>query len=213
MSEINRKSLVKKLQSGNKPFLILICGLAGTRKSSTAVKLGATLDFATVIGSDEIRVLMRLYDKSPIIQGKTYNRWQLFGPLNQKNYAKGFMAHSLVLKKGIMAIIETALSLGENAIIEGVHLVPSLYKKIPSARKFHFLLIPKDFSRHLRLLSYKFKRRHNIQKPWSEEKIRLHERMKKFLIKDARKNGTIIIQSSTPEKNCAAIIKYLKKNV
>ncbi len=213
MPKRNINSLVKKLQSGDKPFLVLICGLAGTRKSSTAIKLGAALNFTIVIGSDEIRALMREYDKSPIIQGKTYNRWQLFGSLNKKNYAKGFMGHSRALKKGIDAIIRASSSIGENTVIEGVHLVPSLYKKTADFRKFHFLLVPKNFSHHMKLVSYKIERRHNFQKPWSKEKVKLHEIMKDFLIKDAKKNKAVIIESSTPDKNCEEIIKYLNKNV
>lgn len=205
------KDLQLKINKQKKSIIILICGMPGTRKSSTAVKLAAMLNFAVVVNMDEVRDIMQLYDKRTVIQGKSHDRWKLFGPLNDKNFYRGVLAHSRALKKGVMAVIKKNISIGENIIIEGVHLFPSLYKNIGPAKKIHILLTAEDVGRHKNLLGYKFNRRHNIQKPWSNEKIRHVERIQDILIKDAKKNDVLIIESITPEKNCSTITKYLTK--
>lgn len=205
------KDLQLKINKQKKPIIILICGMPGTRKSSTAIKLAAMLNFAVVVNMDEVRDIMQIYDKRAVIQGKSHDRWKLFGSLNDRNFYRGFLAHSRALKKGAMAIIEKNISIGENTMVEGVHLLPSLYKDIGPAKKIHILLTAEDAGHHKNLLGYKFGRRHGIQKPWSAEKIKHIGRIQNILIKDAEKNDALIIESMTPEKNCSIIIKYLTK--
>jgi 2-phosphoglycerate kinase len=211
VENMNIKHLRIKINKQKKPIIILICGMPGTRKSSTAVRLAALLGFAVVVNMDEVRDIMQLYDKRPIIQGKSHDRWKLFGSLNDKNFYKGFVAHSQALKKGAMAVINKNISIGENIIVEGVHLLPSLYKDIHFAKTIHILLTAKDTIHHKNLLNYKFGRRHNIQKPWEDEKIQHIERIQNLLIKDARRKRVLIIESINPTKNCAVIMQYLEK--
>ncbi len=205
------KWLVKKFTEGKRPVLILICGMAGTRKSSTAVLLAAALRFATVIGMDEIRDVMRLYDRRPIIQGRSHNRWRLFGKSTESNFAKGFLGHCRALRRGARAIIrKNIIRVGENTMIEGVHLLPSLYQNIPEARVFHILLIARNHAHHKELLAKKFDRRHGVQKAWLSEKIwRIEKIQQNFLIDDARKHNVAVFVSTTPEENCEKIVKYL----
>lgn len=210
---MNTKRLIKKIHKQKKPVLILICGMPGTRKSSTAVRLGGLLGFSVVVNIDEVRDIMTIYDKRPIIRGESHNRWRLFGSLNDKNFLKGFLGHSRALKKGVSAIIKKNLFIGENIIIEGVHLIPSLYKDIHGAKKFHILLITKNFTHHKKLLGYKFGRRHNIQKPWDKEKVRHIERIQNILIEDARRNNLFVLESTNPAKNCAVIMHHLEQNL
>jgi len=207
------KKVSKKLKEGNTPFLILICGMPGTRKSSTAVMLGGLLEFSSVIGMDEVRDIMKIYDQRPLVSSKSHYCWEMFGGFNPKNFTKGYYAHSRALKKGVMAAIKKNMALGENTIIEGVHLAPSLYQKIPGARKFHFVLISKDFQHHNRLLNKKFSRRHGRQKPWPESKIRKVEAIQEILSKNAAKYNAILIDSENPRKNCQKIISCLDKNL
>lgn len=207
------KKLIQKLRSGKKSVLIFICGMPGTRKSSTAVMLGGFLGFSSVIGMDEVRDIMKVYDKNPIVQSKSHYCWQIFGKLNKANFYKGYLIHSRALKKGSMAAIKKNVSVGENTIIEGVHLAPSLYKNVRGARVFHFLLIAKNHVHHESLLRKKFERRHGVQKPWSEAKVAKVELLQDYLVQDARKNSSAIILSETPENNCRKIINWLDKNI
>lgn len=55
---MNIKHLRAKINKQKKPVVILICGMPGTRKSSTAIQLAALLGFAVVINMDEIRDIM-----------------------------------------------------------------------------------------------------------------------------------------------------------
>lgn len=200
---------IKQTVSENLPILILICGMPGVRKSSTAVKLGGMLNFASVVGMDEMRDVVKLYDKRPIVQGKSHDRWQLFGSLNEKNFIKGFLGHCRALKKGAIAIIKKQMALGENTIVEGVHLVPFLYRHIPGYKKFHFLLVAKDFYHHQQMLDRKFGRRHQRQEPWDKQKVKHVERIQKYLVQDAMKNQVVVLESTTPEENCQRIMEYL----
>ena len=210
---MNTKNLIEKIYKQKKPVMIFICGMPGTRKSSTAVRLGGLLGFSVVVNMDEVRDIMTIYDKRSIIQGKSHDRWKLFGDLNNKNFYKGFIGHSRALKKGAMAIIKKNLSIGENIIIEGVHLMPSLYKNISGVKKIHILLTARKFNHHQKLLGYKFGRRHNIQRPWDNDKVRHVEQIQELLAKDAEKNNVLILESINPTKNCEAIIKYLEKQL
>lgn len=211
-------NLAKEFQSGEEPFLILICGIQGTHKSSTAVKLGAMLNFASVVGTDQVRDLMQSYDDTPILQGKTTDRWQLFGEFSRQNLIKGLVGQSQLVKVGLSTILCGNLEVGENTIIEGVHLIPSLYSiflsvNFPRVKKFHFLLVAENSEHHAQLLEKKFGRRHGLQKPWSQEKVRITEQIQNYLVRNARQYGAVVIPSTTPERNCRAIVKYLKANV
>lgn len=215
---MKHEKLIQKLRSGNKPVLILICGMPGTRKSSTAVMLGGLLGFSSVIGMDEVRDIMQVYDKNPVVQSKSHYCWEFFGKFDKENFTKGYYAHSRALKKGLLAPLNKNLSLGENTIAEGVHLAPSLYsgrhtRYIINARVFHFVLTSGDFKHHQKLLSKKFGRRHNLQKPWSENKIKKIETIQEILADEAKKYNAIIIPSKNPGKNCREIIKWLNKNL
>ncbi len=208
------EDLIKKFTKGKRPVLILICGMPGTRKSSVAVKLGAALNFSTVVGMDEIRDVMRIYDRRPIIRGESHNRWKLFGVPTKRNFIRGFLGHCRALRKGAMAIIKKNVAkIGENTIIEGVHLVPSLYQNIPGAMVFHVLLVAKDHAHHKELLEKKFGRRHGIQKTWLSEKVWHIEQIQDFLLRDARKHNVAVFVSTTPKNNCRMIIDYLEKQV
>lgn len=207
------EKLIKKLRAGKKPILILICGMPGTRKSSTAVMLGGLLGFSSVIGMDEVRDIMQVYDKNSVIQSKSHYCWEFFGKMTKSNFYKGYLLHSRALKKGSIAAIKKNLSIGENTIVEGVHLAPSLYKNIRGARIHHFLLVAKDHGHHQKLLNKKFERRHGIQKPWDKTKVLKVELIQDYLTQDARKNNSTIIVGATPEKNCRKIIKHLNKSI
>lgn len=205
------EKIIKKINKETTPVLILICGMPGTRKSSTAIKLGAALNFATVVGMDEIRDVMRIYDQRPIIQGRSHNRWKLFGVPVKKNFIRGFLGHCRALKRGAMAIIRKNAKIGENTIIEGVHLVPSLYQNIPRVKVFRVMLTAKDHIHHKKLLAEKFGRRHGIQKTWLSEKVWHVEQIQDFLLDDAQKHNVAVFTSTTPEENCDKIINCFKK--
>ncbi len=205
------ENLIKKIRNGKMPVLILICGMPGTRKSSTAIKLGAALNFATVVGMDEIRDVMRIYDQQPIIQGQSHDRWKLFGVPVKRNFVRGFLGHCRALKKGALAIIRKNAKIGENTVIEGVHLVPSLYQNIPGVKVFRIMLMAKDHVHHKELLAEKFGRRHDLQKTWLSEKVWHVEQIQAFLLRDAQKYNLAVFTSTTPEENCDKIINYLKK--
>lgn len=131
--------------------------------------------------------------------------------MNDKNFYKGFVAHSRALKKGAVAVINKNVSIGENIIVEGVHLLPSLYEDIRSAKKTHILLTTKNILHHKNLLDHKFGRRHNVQKPWGDEKIKHVERIQDLLIKNIQGKKVLVVESINLTKNCATIMRHLEE--
>ena len=205
--------LIDRLRAGPEPLLLLICGMPGTRKSSTAVQVGAALGFSSVVGMDEVRDVMLLNDRRPILQGKSHDRWQLFGELNEENFRRGFLGHCEALRDGALAIVRKNLKIGENTVVEGVHLVPSLYAGIAGAKVVHVVLVGGDLAGHPRLLDQKFGRRHGRQEPWTDEKVRHLEQIQDLLTRDAAACGAPVIRSTDPEDNCARIIEIVRRSL
>lgn len=209
----SKQSLINRVRAGQKPIIIFICGMPGTRKSSTAVMLGGWLKFGVVIGTDEIYDVMMMYDRRPIMMEKSHKVWKLFGELTDRNYQRGFLSQSKAISDGVRAVLRKTITLGENAIFEGVHLAPSLYRGIKGAKVFHFLLVAPGFQEHQQMLRQKFGRRHHRQEPWSDAKVQHLERTQSLLVRDARRASVKVIQSSTPAANCRAIIDHLGRNL
>lgn len=206
------KSLARLIKEHSHPIVILICGMPGTRKSTTAVKLAATLDLAVVIGMDEVRDIMQLYDQNPSLQGTSHDRWQLYGSLNDKNFKRGFFTHCRALRSGLLAVIEKNLHIGENVVAEGVHLAPSLYQGLKKrATVFHFILVAKNFSHHRDLLNKKFSRRHGLQQEWDDEKVKNIENIQTILMAESRQYKIKVIESTSPRENCQAMLAELRQ--
>ena len=204
------KILRTKIKNQPRPMLVLICGMPGTRKSSTMIQLAAWLGFQISLGTDEIREIMRKYDKDPFLQGVSHDRWKLLGPKTERNFIKGFLKHSEIIKKGVEVILEKSKKNGENLIIEGVHLVPSLYKNLSSFQTFHFILTV-SLKQHKENIKDKIIRRHDRQKDvWTQKEDDLIK-IQKILVRDSKNYPNIfILESTSPEENVQNILKILK---
>ena len=104
-----KKSLSEIIGQSRKPWLILICGMPNSGKSSTAVQLAAKLGFPVCLGTDEVREVMKLYDRSPFLQGVSHNRWRLYKMKTEEYFIAGFNHHSWEVKRGVMKIINKSI--------------------------------------------------------------------------------------------------------
>lgn len=208
------ESLFTKIKKTKKPILILICGMPGSRKSSTAIQLAASLNWQIAIGTDEIREIMKKYDSDPFLQGVSHNRWRLLGKKTDKNFLLGFLKHCRKIKEGIKRVLKKSVKNGENLIIEGVHLVPELYKNLKSFKKFHFVFAVKSLSKHQANIKNKISRRHGKQKnEWTKKEQDLLK-IQNYLTSQTKKiNNTYLFESCNPQENTKKIIKILKQKL
>lgn len=177
----------QKISSLDKPLVIFIYGVQGTKKSSTAVELAENLQIKVVTGTDQIRDIVKLYIDNPFLAGPTHNRWQQIGQRTPENIIKGYLAQSDLLKRAVLEVLELAKKRGENIIMEGVHLCPDLYPQLrddPNLAFFHFLLSAKDKDIHVRNIGLKIKRRHGKEKDWPKEKIEDIREIQKFFLRN-----------------------------
>jgi 2-phosphoglycerate kinase len=184
--------------------------MPGVGKSTTAVRLAALLNYAVVVGTDEIRECVRLYDKSEVLKGTSHDRWQMFGPLNSFTFNQGYLAQSRTLQSAVMAVINRNLSQGESLIVEGVHLIPSLYQQLPEALVCHCLLYLSNDHLHQRNLASKAKRRLG-NKPIPAKQYAKHvTRVQDYLLSEAKQYQLLTIESGSSDQNALLIINQLK---
>jgi 2-phosphoglycerate kinase len=204
--------LRKKIQDNKKPLVILIGGMSGTGKSLTAVQLAAILHLPIIISTDQIRDVMTLSNHSKILNARYTNAWKLFGKeFTGRNFEQGVLEHSKAVRPGVVKVIKDCLSRGEDIIVEGTHLLPSLYKNFFGAIVLRFLLVTYETQYHQQMLREKYEQRHSIPKPHSSEKIRVIRLVQDVLVRDAERSGSIIVVSRSITSNCKAIENVLKK--
>src|ERR1035437_435864 len=107
------------------PLEVLIGGVPGTLKTTTAVLLGSRLDLP-VVGTDQMRAVQRVYDDSPFLLGTTHTRWELLGT-EEENLTTGVLLQSELVRTAVLEVEGENLSRAQGQIIEGVHLIPQLY--------------------------------------------------------------------------------------
>jgi 2-phosphoglycerate kinase len=136
------------------PVAILIGGVPGAGKTTLAIKLANELGIKEVVDTDNIRQVMRIYDKNPILHSVTHDCWKFFGEKTDENSLKGFAAHTELLHEAIIEILRYNLRRNTSIIIEGVHVTPDLLKKIDFAVSYFHISIS-DEKEHLQRLQAK----------------------------------------------------------
>ena len=114
----------------DKPLIILIGGASGVGKTTLAVSLANLLDIPKVVGTDDIRQILRLTltaDFMPAIHTSSYRASEaipessLVGP---DPVIAGYREQSSVVGVGVRAIISRCVEENTSVIIDGVHLLP-----------------------------------------------------------------------------------------
>lgn len=213
-------SLRKKIKVMKKPLVIFICGMPGTRKSSTAIRLASNLGIKVVIGTDQIRDIVKYYVNDPFLHQPTHNCWRLIGSRTSDNIIAGYLRQSILIKQGVLSALRLAEKRGENMIFEGVHLAPSFYlgsKNVLDTHAsdlafFYFLLWTKDENLHSKNIAMKIRLRHGKEAPWSEEKKEEIRAIQEYLFTKLHL-GIHSIESTTPEANVRTIIKILEASL
>jgi 2-phosphoglycerate kinase len=200
----------KKIRKSKKPWLIIITGVPATGKSTLAIQLAAKLDWKIALGADEIKAIMKKYDKNKYLRTSSHNAWKLLGERNKRNILEGFKRYSLALKPGVDIVIKKSKKTGENLIIEGVHLVPRLYREISGFNKL-FIVVKSDFSYgHLDRIKNKVFERHNKQPDVWSDKMEIFSMMENKFFQQRSNSNDLFIGLEGTANQIKKIIKYIQ---
>lgn len=192
----------ENIKKSKRPWLIIISGVPNTGKSTIAIKLAAKLNWSVCVGVDQMKEVVKKYDSNPYIKRSSHDCWELIGKRTKRNILLGFKRYCKGIEVGVDPIIDRSKITGENIILEGVQLLPELFKKIKGFNKV-YILIRSNFDReHYGKMDKKIKMRHMIQTDvWSKREPELR------LIQDALK------KSVSKSKSCYIIHQVDQVNI
>jgi len=155
----------EQLASLDQQVEILIGGIPASFKTSVATHLASQLGLS-MIGTDQLRALARVYDDNPFLQGTTHTRWQLLG--GSDYLVEGFLKQGEVMQPIIEAARDYHRARGEHCVIEGVHVVPGLTS--PPKVGIQLLMVIDDPHLQQARMHHKFSRDPEEAVLWTDEK-------------------------------------------
>lgn len=107
----------RRLDSLDRPLLVMIGGTTGVGKSTLATMLAGRLGITRVIATDVVRQVLRAFftaEAMPSVHGSAFE----VGGID------GYREQALRVATGIEALVQRELGEGRPLILEGVHVVP-----------------------------------------------------------------------------------------
>jgi 2-phosphoglycerate kinase len=113
--------------------LHVIYGIACAGKSTTALRYASDHGIRTVISTDYLREVQRLYlsaDHSPALARVSHTAWQLTGDPTPGGIIAGFTSHAEAVFPAVEAVAAKLARDGLDAIIEGTHFHGALIERL-----------------------------------------------------------------------------------
>jgi len=113
--------------------LHVLYGIACAGKSATAVRYASENDIRTVIHTDYLREVQRLYvpaSQSPALAKVSHSAWELLGDASPENIVAGFISHAEAVFPAVEAVAGKLVRDGLDAVIEGTHFHGSLIARL-----------------------------------------------------------------------------------
>jgi len=177
--------------------LHIVYGIPCVGKSTAAVELAHHRSIRTVIHTDYIREVQRVFvspKRAPALAKVTHTAWELHGCPTRRNIEAGFLDHLNDVAVGIRAVARKVVSDGFDAVIEGAHFHGSIIEELRAANGnaevWATLLIVRT-AEELRLRVNDKERRRaqgSTRKPW-QKNVPIMLAIQDFLISDARTHG------------------------
>ena len=103
------------------PRLLIISGTSGVGKSTMSASLASSLGFAKIAATDTIREVLRTQISSTASPALHRSSFESAGGSASEDWKETVQA----LSRGVLAVIERAISRGTDLLLEGVHYVPN----------------------------------------------------------------------------------------
>jgi 2-phosphoglycerate kinase len=107
----------RRLDSLERPLVVLIGGTTGVGKSTVATMLAARLGITRVIATDVVRQVLRAFFTHEAMASVHYSAFEAGG-------VDGYTDQAAQVNTGIAAIMQRACDEAKPVVIEGVHVVP-----------------------------------------------------------------------------------------
>jgi 2-phosphoglycerate kinase len=107
----------RRLDSLERPLVVLIGGTTGVGKSTVATMLAARLGITRVIATDVVRQVLRAFFTHEAMASVHYSAFEAGG-------VEGYTNQAAQVNTGIAAIMQRACDEAKPVVIEGVHVVP-----------------------------------------------------------------------------------------
>ena len=118
--------------------LHILYGVPCVGKSTTAIALAHGAGIRTVVQTDYLREVQRLYvaqDDVPALRKVTHSAWELYGPPTRHNIVRGFVAHVEAVAPAVGTVVAKLTSDGLDAVIEGAHFYGPVIRDLQQANR------------------------------------------------------------------------------
>ncbi len=170
--------------------LYVFYGLACVGKSTMALRFAYDHAIRTIISSDYIREVQRVYAQPPALMKVTHTAWELFGTQSSETIIQGFLAHVDAVAPALVAIAQKLANDGFDAIVEGVHVyshVLDQFAEISGLVVLPRLLVVSSEAVLLDHIQRKEEERSGEAKAWKDHLPTLL-RIQNFLVEDANEH-------------------------
>ncbi|TCO56761.1 AAA family ATPase [Actinocrispum wychmicini] len=185
----------------HKVNLEVLYGIPCVGKSTMAINLAHQRGIRTVITTDYVREVQRMYvprNEAPALAMVTHDAWQLFGPPTRSNVERGFLDHVQHVLPGVKAVAAKVVKDGLDAVMEGAHFHSAVINELrdgcPNAQVSPRLLAVDSAAELLRRIASKESRRvsNAPKKQWSDH-VDVMMLIQDFLIDDAESQHIPVI--------------------
>jgi 2-phosphoglycerate kinase len=198
------------------PTIILLGGASYIGKSTLSLKLGNKLNISQIVDLDVIRAILRAertYDEDPYLYFCSTTAWKYKGRETKSNVINSFIRYSKSLEKSVKIIIDRSYELGKPTIIEGVHLIPTMYREYGNRINFYRFMLTAQRDLHFANIAAR------KEEFGGRSVIRFYERFSKariindYLIADAYKNRIPCIINTSLKSAEKEIIQIIKNEI
>lgn len=217
--ERRRYKISRKIAMIDKPLVILIGGTSGVGKSAIAAALTRRLGIERVIGTDEIREVMRYVlpkDLLPALHESSFDAGEaLAGPDISENVLVGFSRQAGIVNRGVRAYVKRTEKEGMKAIFDGVHLVPGMLdidEDNSPVMLFHYVLTLDDKDEHIRRFHYRKDGSYRKAERYIQ-KIDQIRTIQEYAVKQIKNSKAKKIENSNKDQTVTKIVDDLIQNL
>jgi 2-phosphoglycerate kinase len=196
-----------------KPRILLIGGAAGVGKSTISLELAHRLGIKQVVDVDSIREVLRgerNQEECPYLFYDSFTAWKHKKNESRKAVIESFIKYCKTISKSVKRIIERADVLGKDVIIEGIQLMPSLFKEYLKKDNVKLIIIETEYGKHTANFCSRKKEFHNMDISEYMKQFKKIRQIHDFIVFDAKKNRCITIKNINIKKSVNKIAEMIK---